>query len=492
MSVSKFNNQKKNSFFIIFLFLILILALILTGLFFWVRSTPQYAMSQMLQAVKDRNYDKFEEYLDYQEIFTREVNKNMQNSEETQEQELLDEATMNQLIQAFIPATIQAVKEEVKKNIENGEVAKAIGSEFEEFDSRFLLPGIFSGLKWQKVGENYKVEIPYNNENSYLIWGKKDNKWKIVEIENFDRLMDSDSDLSKEESEVKVNFDEVANSQDFEIQILSIKKGQQAQEMEGFDDFVRYASDTESLLNKNWLGVEILVKNNKNETRIIDGTSTDIYLTDSENKVLPFNKDLHYGNDFTSPAVAKDFVTSTLFFEISEDKNGLFLNLPVRNSGFSSGTKVVFQLPDSLDFEAEKKLPILNFEAKKTTQTVEFNTMKITLDSYNLDAQTQDDFVKSGLRAGEKFVSLDLTVENVSNSTVYPVSNLFLKDEKGRTYKTTSMFWDGNDTVIQSLDKSQKGSGQVAFTVPKSVEKLYLYTSNNNLNSSQVDIFILN
>jgi hypothetical protein len=179
------NNSRKNkkAFFKKFLIAIIILVLILLitiGAFvFWIKTTPQYAMSRWLVSIREKDYDSFISYIDLDKVANSRIQK------EIERLNLQDSQTdILALKNSFLTSLKSNLEKDLEESIKSGLILENLKKEYPEISREIIVPGMFFSLDWESLDENkQKVKFKNSNQEFYLVWQKSNQgDWQIIEI----------------------------------------------------------------------------------------------------------------------------------------------------------------------------------------------------------------------------------------------------------------------------------------------------------------------
>ncbi len=171
------------------LLLIIPLVFIVLGIFGWfyIKSTPQYSLYQMYQAVKSHDYKTFTKYADIDTIVSNLVDKAIEQSKKEQaakatgnEWEQLGANLAQGIIMGMKPSLISAAKSAIQKGVEAGNIKSA-------YKPQNLVKTLMS-LKVTQDGKVATVTVT-GNDNKPL-------SFKMRQVEGYWQVFDMNLDLS--------------------------------------------------------------------------------------------------------------------------------------------------------------------------------------------------------------------------------------------------------------------------------------------------------
>ena len=169
-----------------FWMIIIITIAILSGLFLYLKSTPQYSLFRMYWSVKQRDYTTFSKFVDIDSVVNNLVDKVIENEKQqnlnnsTDEWASLGNSFAEGLITLMKPTLTSEIKSGIQKGVESG-----------DFDTKYQpkeMIGILRNIKVKRDGKVATVTI--NN---------KDNKpfnFKMRKLNGYWQVFSTDIDLS--------------------------------------------------------------------------------------------------------------------------------------------------------------------------------------------------------------------------------------------------------------------------------------------------------
>lgn len=152
---------------------------------------------------------------------------------------------------------------------------------------------------------------------------------------------------------------------------------------------------------------------------------------------------------------------------------------------FSSRTTTNILLAASITLLSLNAVLLLTNGAKNTpTRGAHFETTKISERAVGTDVALtvhtlREDLVGAGPLTppqGMKFVVADLTVENISTSSIQiiPLLNFYLKDEAGHVYRNSAVI-SSHEMLSGEILPGDKLREEIGFAVPKDDQRWWLY-----------------
>ena len=152
---------------------------------------------------------------------------------------------------------------------------------------------------------------------------------------------------------------------------------------------------------------------------------------------------------------------------------------------FSSRTTTNILLITSTILLSVNAALLLMNEAKSTpTRGDHFETIKMSERVVGTDVAftvhtLREDFVGAGPLTppqGMKFVIADLTIENISTSSIQiiPLLNFYLKDEAGHVYRNSAVV-SSHEMLSGEILPGDKLREEIGFAVPKDDQRWWLY-----------------
>jgi hypothetical protein len=230
------------------------------GIFGWlyIKSTPQYSLYQMYQAVKAHDFTTFTKYADIDTIVSNLVDKVLEQSNKEQatkatgnEWEQLGANFTNVFIMGMKPTLINAAKSAIQKGVETGEIKN--GYKPQNFVKTMM------SLKVAQDGKVATITV-MGNDNKPL-------SFKMRQLEGYWQVFDMDMDLSS------ANPSGAEKSSDTEGKTQTAQYGQKTEIGGGWyltvNEPVDYVSGNrfeQPKENNKFVFTEVLYENTTNET----------------------------------------------------------------------------------------------------------------------------------------------------------------------------------------------------------------------------------
>ncbi len=471
---------------LISLFISILVAL--AGLWWWLTSTPQYAMSQWVSSFEDQDSDKFDKYFNYEEVITNTIKRETSDKEDT-------DPLSKALGDFLVPSLSSFLETEIEKRIDSGDFKENFSKQYEFYNSNLLLPGIFA-QDWQKIDKDvYQVNFRnINNEEAKITWKKSSEIWEVVDIIGLEDLTKpgQDSELENsldifnqdnqnlDDTEIKANFDQAVNINNFEYQVLSATINSNVS-----DKLISKSIKEEELQNKKWLETEILIKNLYSQGRLISIYDDSIKITSLSG--LLFEQPKSIFNSLDTFLLSQDQVATRLYFVIDNDLDSFSLRLSSRDSNFLSEEKtVIFDFIDFVGQYSSQQEVNINYENLNQNSIENLETMEVEIVETQFGSEPIN---KSYLPAsdGNQNLSVKIKIKNIGKSVIYPAQKFFLKDSKARTYEANF----STDSFSDSLDPDQETTKTLVYEIPKDEKEVYLYALNKTAFPSSAKVFLI-
>lgn len=287
--------------------LIVILLSLFSG-YLYLRGTPQFSIYQMGKAVQQRDYNKFEKYVDVNTVVDNVF------AEAMKDVDVEDAGIFSGLVLTMAETAKETAKTSFKSSVESGEFGESIWGDIN-------LTNLMLKVKSERHGKISDITLRDDDTVSFSM-RKEDGVWRIIDVNNMDKLVDLDEEEKTEESKREVI--EKALGEEAVLATIAVKVNK-AEKLATLPS--SWGDPTKPSSNENtFLKVNVTLRNLSEEDFYMG--SDVFYLADSEQNQYEMYDDLFSGDDnnlnyeSVKPGLSK---TGNVYFEIPKTAKGLYL-----------------------------------------------------------------------------------------------------------------------------------------------------------------------